>query len=466
MNHTQSCTISSWVREELNEIDIGDTRLNERAMITLERLGAKPNESIPNAFLKGWAEIKAAYRFFDNEKVTAEKILAPHKQATIERIKQEKVVLLPQDTTQFHFDDADLKGIGPMSRGNEKGFLTHLSMAVTPSGINLGIISNKSWSRKELGKSKDKDKKQFEEKESYRWLEGLRIAHDVAQQVPKTQVVSVADREGDIYELYLALDEMQSKNLHYLARISHNRNLEDEPSDEDTIWEKISQAELLGHIEIVTPRNSTKKSRAAILSLRASRMTLKPPKRERSAALMPVEMTVILAEEENPPKGEKPIQWLLMTDLEVDTLEGAIEKLNWYVCRWTIEVYFRILKTGCRVEELQLEHFDRIQVCMSLYMIVAWRIQMLIKLGKELPDLPCDALFDDAEWKAAYIVKYQKEPPEKVPTLGEMCRIIAMFGGFIGRKSDGFPGPQTLWIGLQRVRDFEIALAVSRVMCV
>lgn len=452
----------SWAEEELAGIETGDIRLNKRAKIMLKKLGAKPNESIPNA-LNGWSELKAAYRFFDHEKVSPEKILLPHKEATIKRIKQEQIILIPQDTTQFHYSDQNLEGIGSLSHENETGFLNHLSLAVTPTGINLGVISSLFWARYKLGKRAERKNKIIEEKESYRWLEGLRIANDVAKQTPNTQVVSIADREGDIYELYEELRDLNS-NMHFLVRVSRNRKLLDEAKISDKIWSNIFQSSSIGNIEILTPRNATRKSRYANLTLRTSRVTLAPPSRKTGQILSPVEVTIILAEEENPPKNETPIQWILLTDLEVNSLEEAAEKLEWYLRRWTIEVFFRILKTGCRVEELQLEHFNRLQNCITLYSIISWRIQMLIKIGKEAPDLPCDAFFETCEWQAAYIVKFKKPPPKQAPSIKEMCIIIAGFGGFIGRKSDGFPGAQTLWIGLQRTRDFSIALNASEAM--
>ena len=464
MDVCETKKVSSWANEELDGIDLGDTRLDARAKMLLKTFGSKPNVSIPSACYKGWAELKAAYRFFDNEKVTANKILLPHKHATIERIKKEKVVLIPQDTTQFHFYDKNLEGMGVLSHANETGFLSHISMAVTPEGVNLGIISNQTWARDESKKAENRSKKRIEEKESYRWLEGLRIANEVSKESPETMIVSIADREGDIYELYAELEEIKSKNFHYLVRASTDRKLKNESEDESKLESKIVQASILGTVEVKVPRNASRKSREISLTLRASKVTLRPPQKSNGEKLFPVEMTVILAQEENPPKDEEPIRWFLLTDLDVKTFEEAVEKLKWYVCRWQIEVYFRILKTGCKVEELQLEHFERIKVCISLYMIIAWRIQMLIKFGKEIPDMPCDTLFDEDEWKAAYIVSFQKPPPKKVPSLGEMCRIIAMFGGFIGRSSDGFPGAETLWLGLQRVRDFEIALAVTKAM--
>ncbi len=138
--------------------------------------------------------------------------------------------------------------------------------------------------------------------------------------------------------------------------------------------------------------------------------------------------------------------------------EQAVEKIQWYLCRWQIEIYFRILKSGCKIEKLQLEHIDRLRPAIALYMIVAWRVLYLTMLGRECPDLPCDLVFDREEWQAIYIVTHRETPPSKPPTLNTILRMMAGFGGFLGRKYDGEPGPQTVWIGLQRARDFVLAL--------
>jgi hypothetical protein len=175
-----------------------------------------------------------------------------------------------------------------------------------------------------------------------------------------------------------------------------------------------------------------------------------------------VEITAILASEPHPPAGEAPVEWLLLTNLPADTPEQALEKLQWYLCRWQIEVYFRILKSGCRIEKLQLETLQRLEPVLAFYMIVAWRVLFLTMLGRACPQMPCDLVFDTAEWQAVYIVTERKPPPDTPPTLNQMVRMVAGLGGFLGRKSDGFPGPQTLWIGLQRAADFVLAMEAQR----
>ena len=157
-------------------------------------------------------------------------------------------------------------------------------------------------------------------------------------------------------------------------------------------------------------------------------------------------------------------QWLLLTDQAVETFEQAIEVLQWYLCRWQIEIFFKVLKSGCKIEELQLERITRLDPALAFYMMVAWRVLYLTMLGRACPELPCDVVFGDEEWKAAYIVCKKQPPPEEPPTLDCMIRMVAGFGGFLNRKHDGFPGPKTIWIGIQRCRDFAVAIESHKAM--
>jgi hypothetical protein len=164
----------------------------------------------------------------------------------------------------------------------------------------------------------------------------------------------------------------------------------------------------------------------------------------------------------DPPAGTEPIEWLLLTSLPVDTPEQALELLQSYLCRWQVEICFRILKSGCKVEELQLEKLSRLEPALAFYMIIAWRVLYLTMLGRESPELPCDVAFAEEEWQPVYVVAKRKPPPEQPPSLDQMVRMIAGFGGFLTRKGDGFPGPQTIWIGLQRGRDSAAGIAAEK----
>lgn len=186
-------------------------------------------------------------------------------------------------------------------------------------------------------------------------------------------------------------------------------------------------------------------------------MTLKAPARP-DRTLPEVSVTALLASEINPPPGEAPLRWLLLTNLPVENAAQALEKLSWYLCRWQVEVYFKILKSGCKIEALQLETRERLEPALAFYMIIAWRVLFLTHLGRDCPELPCDAVFAEEEWQAVYLVTQRQPPPTEPPTLDTMVRMVAGLGGFLNRKGDGFPGPQTMWIGLQRAADFVLAL--------
>jgi hypothetical protein len=200
-------------------------------------------------------------------------------------------------------------------------------------------------------------------------------------------------------------------------------------------------------------RKVTRSKRVVTQQIRAAQVTLKAPHRNGSK-LPPVRIWVVEAREVDAPAGQEPINWILLTDLDCSDFDKAREVLELYLCRWEIEVFHRVLKTGCRIEELQLRTSEPIKLAILLYMVVAWRVLYVMHLGRECPDLPCSVVFEDAEWHSSWVILKGGSPPESPPTLNEMVRMVASFGGFLGRKRDGHPGPQTLWSGLSRVQDF------------
>jgi Transposase Tn5 dimerisation domain/Transposase DNA-binding len=444
----------SWTAQEMLTANLGDERLNRRAAQLLRRLSHRPEGSVPSAF-PSWAETLAAYRFFDNGKVTAEKVLEPHRDATLERIKQFPVVLCVQDTTELDFTGKPrIEGLGPLTYGSALGLYIHPTLALTPDRLCLGVVDHWSWVRdpKEHG-GKDRQhrlKRTLEEKESLRWVEGYRRVCDWQSTLPQTRLVYVADRDSDLFELF---EEGQSGEADWLIRASQDRAV----VGGGLLRATLREAQVLGGLEFDLPATSQRGKRHVVQTLRALRVKLRPPYRP-DKKLPEVEVTAILAWEEDPPDGVEPIEWLLLTNLAVSRVEEAEEKVQWYVCRWQIEIYFRILKSGCRVEELQLQQRDRLEVALALYMIIAWRVLYLIMLGRTLPELSCEAALAPEEWKAVYLVTQKKRPPAQPPPLQEILVMIATLGGFLARKADGPPGPKALWIGLQRTRDFVLAL--------
>jgi hypothetical protein len=447
----------SALAEELGAINLGDARLNRRARRLLQSLGDKPMPSIPAA-CGGWAETQAAYRLFDNPKVSAQAVLAPHSKRTVERMGAHPRVLCIQDTSEIDYTGKpSMQGLGPLNLELRQGLYLHPTLALTPDRLCLGLLDAYTWTREpgSLGQDKDPDRP-LEEKESVRWIDGYRRVNELAETLGDTRLTYVADREADIFDLFVEAPCPETA-ADWLVRGQHNRVL----ADGRTLRQHLAAAPVLAETTFERPAGHGVKARVVRQQIKALRLTLPAPRRP-DRKLPDVEITALLATEPHPPTGEEPIEWLLLTNLPVDTPEQALEKLNWYLCRWQIEVFFRILKSGCRIEKLQLEKIERLEPALAFYMIIAWRVLFLTMLGRACPEMPCDVVFDTAEWHAVYIVSERKAPPETPPTLDSMVRTIAGLGGFLNRKSDGFPGPQTLWIGLQRAADFVMAMAAQR----
>jgi hypothetical protein len=259
--------------------------------------------------------------------------------------------------------------------------------------------------------------------------------------------VSVGDREADIYELFeLALKDPKGSKL--LVRAQHNRCSVDEKGEQSHVWDYIKSMPQSGIQRIKIPRKGKRPSREADLAIRFGEVELKAPQGKKGLAN--IKIWAVLAEEENATGVAEPVIWMLFTTIPVNTFEEAVEKVDWYSKRWGIEVFHKTLKSGCKIEDRQLMHIDRIESCLAIDMIIAWRIYHLTKLGREVPNVPCTVFFEEAEWKA--LVAYNtKNPiaPEQPPTLREAIRMVASIGGFLGRKGDGEPGTKTIWLGLQ-----------------
>lgn len=452
--------MSAWVNEESATVDFSDERLDKRMRVILDRVGSKPGASLPAA-CKGWDETFGAYRFFNNEKVTGQKVLSPHRDATLKRIAGHNVALCIQDTTEMDFTGRKLKGAGPLSIPERIGFFNHVTLAVTPERLCLGVLYADMWARdfEDLNKNDKRKQKPIEEKESHRWLEGYRRLCEVSVQLPGTTLVSISDREGDIYECFVeAASKEGSNRAEYIIRGCQNRSLPEKQEDGcyKKLLEEVSGKAVVGEVEFKLPKAEGRSARRVVQSVKAGRVRLKPPYRK-GERLPEVEINVVYVEEINPPEGEDPITWLLLTSLPVDTFEQACLVVEYYLCRWQIEIYFKVLKSGCKIEDRQFETSERIKPCIALYMIVAWRVLFVTMLGRECPELPCTVLFEDDEWKPVFMIAKNEAPPETPPLLGDFILMIASLGGYLNRKCDGPPGPKAMWVGLQRMVDFALA---------
>lgn len=453
--------MENWIEEELATVDIGDVRLNKRMGLLLERFSGQPQASIPAAS-RGLAETTAAYRFFDNAKVTEEAVLAPHREATLARMRAHPVVLLLHDTTQLDYTGKEAtEGLGELEYENRIGLLKHTTLAVTPERLALGVVRTAIWGRRE-DRERDRAKIKkwpIEEKESFRWIEDWQAACAMAEQAPQTQVVSVRDRESDIYELYVEQAQPAGPRADWIVRLCQNRRVEGPGETIETVRAQMKRWKKLGEIGLRVEAAKKRPGREATLTVRSGSVRLKPPFRP-GKRLPEVCVHIVWVRERRPPRGCDPVEWILVTSLPVATFDQALTVVDYYCCRWQIEIFFKILKSGCRVEQLQLENDARLRPCIALYQIVAWRVLYVMMLGRQCPQLPCTVAFEEAEWKSVWTITQRTALPDRPPTLQAMVGMVASLGGYLGRKADGPPGPKPLWIGLQRTKDFAEAWLV------
>lgn len=450
--------MSEGISDELTGIDLGDKRRNKRSKIVLEALAADPEASI-NAACDGWSDTNAAYRFFSNGAVTPEEILRPHREATVCRMREHPVVLLVQDTSELDFTKHPPKDARCLDSAERFGLYAHAHLAVTPAKLNLGVVGIDFFDRapETLGKSDERETWPIEQKESFRWLEGFRRARQMAADLPETQIVSIADREADIYDIFVEAEQQSSPRAEYIIRAKVARSTpEPDPAAGKAAYckvrDEVGNAPLMTTRTIELSETPKRKARTAQVEIRALKVLVKPP--HARPHLPPVTLNVVLAKEVGGPGDGTDVCWLLLSSLPIGTSEEVLRIIDNYVARWAVETFFRMWKTGCRIEDIQLETRDRQKNCLAMYAIVAWRVLYLTYLNRACPKLPCTTVFTPGEWKPVWLVVAKKPLPPKPPELAEIMRLIAQLGGYNNRPGEAPPGPQPIWGGLRRMADF------------
>ena len=448
-----------WAEEEFGGCGLADARLQERLLSLARDFYARPTASVPQA-CSNRAKTKAAYRFLEHEATTMQTLLQPHYRATEARVSKESIVLAVQDTSSLdyttHRATEGLGAIGAWAQGPQ-GLHLHSTLAFSVQGTPLGFLDVQCWARdaRAFGKKALRHQLPIEHKESYKWLKSYRAVAAVQARCPHSTLVSVGDREADLYELFAeAANHRAGPKL--LVRAQHDRQLHNEQA---RLWQTLRAQPVAGVQVLQLPRQGSRAAREAHLEIRYAAVSLLAPTGHKGAPAIP--LWAVYAQEQHAPAGVKPLEWILLTTVPVTSFEQALEKLMWYTRRWGIEVLHRTLKSGCRIEQRQLAQADRLEACLAIDLVVAWRIYHLNKLGREYPEAACTVYFEEAEWKALMMFTTQSPvPPTKPPSLREAIHRVAGLGGFLGRKGDGEPGTQTLWLGLQRLDDITAAISL------
>jgi hypothetical protein len=446
-----------WIGHEFENVDLGDHRLNRRLQQIVTDLSQNPQASIPEAS-STWARTKGAYRFFDHAGVRPEAILAGHQAAAVERMAAHQTVLLVQDTTSLNYACQQKgSGLGKLGNRGDKalGLWLHTTLAVDEQGTALGLMQAQMWTRDpaRTGVAARRQQRALADKESQRWLTSFQESIRLAGLLPARRVINVADREGDIYELFA--EAARHPAVGVLVRARHNRRLEQE---EKSLWNFIATQPAVGRVAVTVPRKPGVASHQATLEIRFGEVQLRPKKAGEPLKLWVVEARQIGV------SGTGAICWRLLTNQPVTDLAGAVEKVAWYRQRWRIEEFHRVLKTGCQAEARQLEKVERLKNVLAVDMIIAWRVLELTRAARQNPEAPATQLLRDDEVKILGAM-CPKLAGRSSLTLREAVRAIAQWGGFLARKSDGEPGPITLWLGLLRLNNYAHAFAVYSNTC-
>jgi hypothetical protein len=456
---------SSWAIEELSKASFGDKRLDNRFLKVASAQALKPQSSI-NAANADWSSIKGAYRFFDNDKVTPEKILEPHFANTAHRIYGQEFIVVAQDTSFIDFSSHKMTlGLGTATAIGDyevKGVHFHAGLALSHEGTPLGLVYSKLWSReKQTKKGHAHTKIPMRMKESYRWIECLEKTKEL---LPSgTNALVVGDRENDIYEYFERAIDLE---IDVLVRLQHNRLIMDEFGDSERIEDFFLNEKVKGLIEVEIPGNGSRVARTATMEVKFGEVCLEGQPRGIKTARVnnrsDLILTVLRLTEKNPPSVKEALGWTLITTLPVHNLEDAEQVMKYYRMRWTIELYFKSLKSGCSVEKCRLEEAEKLLKFVALCGVVAWRLMWLTWLQREIPHASGGLVITEIEWKTLWLKKHREKikaglmeanPPEEIPDLRTITRWIANFGGFIGRKGYGNPGMITIWRGWQRIMD-------------
>ncbi len=382
---------------------------SRRVNIVARDFFARPQAQVPQA-CGSRAKTKAAYRFFDHPRATMDILLGSHIEATWARMRPHRVVLAVQDTTTLNYTaHPSTEGLGPLHTADDitQGLLLHDTVAFTEDGVPLGLLDVQCWARnwQEAARKGARRNRPIEQKESAKWLRSYRAAANAQTHCPDTRIVSVGDREADIYELFAqAASTPGGPDLLVRAERTRSRKTEQGP-----LWDHMARRPVAGFVDLQVPRRGRRPARITRLAVRLDRVELQPPQGKK--ALGPVPVWAVYAHEVDydPAVVKTPISWMLLTTVPTEGLEQALRRLQWYTQRWGIEVYHRTLKSGCRIESRQLGTAKRLETCLAVDMVVAWRVHHLVHLGRKAPDIPCTAYFEEAQWKA--LVASRRTPP-------------------------------------------------------
>lgn len=487
--------VVDWVRQEFESLNLGHKRREDRVIKYVSQ-ASSIGESTPDR-VRSKADLKAIYRLASNSRVNVDQIFDAHQQAARKRSAEHKRVYLAQDTTEFDLTKPkqQVSGAGPMSGAKRVGFFYHPLYAVAAPGIALGVVDQVLWTRDATSldvsakeRKADRQRRCFEEKESSRWMEMMQSGEQIARSIPQTQFIQLSDSESDIGELLAEAAEFP-ENYGFIIRHCRTQKLvaavdvvTGSPIDDvTTIEEALSKVTWRGEKTVsiggrdapLLPddkkrvRKQARISREALVRFRSVRVKVAGTGRASNGKLTDTWINVVESLEMDPPAGETPIRWVLLTTLPIRSAVEIDEVLTGYCFRWLVELFFKTLKSGLHIEDMKYETLERYVRAFSMLAVVAWRVEYLKGATRHDGQSPCTVYFSDNEWMAITIF-LTKRPidPKSPPTMEAFGKSIAILGGYIDKKSQGPPGSKTLWRGMSRFSTIvEAFLAFKQMSC-
>jgi Transposase DNA-binding/Transposase Tn5 dimerisation domain len=455
---TSSLPTALWAAQVAAATPLPDARLHARLERLLTHLALRPLDSLPQA-LPDCHQAKAAYRFFANDRVECDDLLAGWRAATAQAVRGCDAIYVAHDTTTFSYTSLkQTTGLGYISDVEAaRGFHCHSSLALRGDGVALGLLHQDYWARLEVKRSRPQGRA-MEDKESMKWLHGLDATASALATLPaadRPRVVHLMDREADIHEVFVRVLQLGQGAI---IRRYRNRNVAEDPGDAD---EAIGRAPCVARMRLRLPAGHGHKARTAVVELRSRPLTLTPHSHH-ARDRRPLRLTMVEVREVAAPAGtEEPVHWLLWTTEPARTKRQILAVVRAYALRWRIEDFHLAWKQGCRVERLALETRGRLEKALVLYAGVAVRLLRLRDLARREPTAPCTEVLSEDEWRALYAhaTGEAASATASPPTLEQAAKWIARLGGHLGRKGDGLPGVRTLWRGW---RDLAILTAGYR----
>ena len=433
--------------KDFEGIDFGDIRRKQRFVSIINNINNQPGKSIPQ-HSANWYDTKATYSFFKNEAITTAMLQQAIADYGYSQVGDCERLLIAHDISQISYNDLQAEGLGYLAHKEGRGMMCYSSIGISDQGIPLSLLYQHNWTRpvEQLGKSANRHIKAFEDKESYNWYKAIQAVNE--QLGNQVQKIHIADREADIYELFFCAYEEQTD---LLIRAHHKRKLQ----DGSELWDAVSALKAQAITTLQIPDAAGKKKTAIEVEVRYHEVEILRP-RSNSSQYESVKMTAIEVKQVSQQQSwqDEPVRWRLLTTLPVKTVEGSLQCVKWYCYRWLIERFHYVLKSGTRIEQLQLKQGSSLQKAIHVYSIAAMRIMQLVYQSRQTPGVTCEVVLTKEQWSVLYLLIHQTAVlPHQPPTLGQAVMWIGRLGGHLGRKSDGPPGLKTVWLGYQRICD-------------